>query len=522
VRYEALRHLPSDGDALELAHQEPAVISYDERLADTERLPTSVEPRDGHFAAFQELLSYVQGALPTALPNAQLTPGEKEKLLDDLEPCYGLFAEQEQSKLLDDYFLRTHHVEDVNSSRVVLILGGKGSGKTALFSYLTEKSGAIAVHGPRFGFGPDLLCALQDTAEQRMDVFWRLYMLSRLPPPLLVSGPLVAESVSLLQRLPVAPSLLGDFQRQLNAAELALQVDHTWKALDKGMEQDRKRLVLCLDGLDAAFKADAKRRERALVSLFTAWQATFATLRCVELKVFLRVDLWERLSFPEKSHFRGKEMKLAWDTQNLWRLVLKRAIAAPEFGHWCEKPIAPVSLTERSVELAGENELYPYLDRLFEHHIWAGKNSLSRNWIRRRLADAKDTIYPRDLLCLFQDAIRTERERLRKGSRTSENAVISRESLSAALPPTSRQRVDAVREEYPELGNVLELLRGLPASGDLKGLTADIAAKAPGGMTADTAIDLLSEASVLRIHEGTYVVPDLYRHGLEMRRFGPK
>ena len=30
-------------------------------------------------------------------------------------------------------------------------------------------------------------------------------------------------------------------------------------------------------------------------------------------------------------------------------------------------------MTERSVEATGETDLFPYLDRLFEHHIWAGK-----------------------------------------------------------------------------------------------------------------------------------------------------
>ena len=168
-----------------------------------------------------------------------------------------------------------------------------------------------------------------------------------------------------------------------------------------------------------------------------------------------------------------------------------------------------------AIETAGERDLHPVLDRLFEHHIWAGKNSLSRNWILRRLEDAREAVYPRDLICLLQEAIPSERERLREGQRIAEDAVLSRQSLSDALDPTSRQRVDAVREEFPELVDTLEKLRGLNASGPIDKL------KERG--VAPSMIELLTEAGVLSLNQlGEYAVPDLYRHGLDMPRMGPR
>jgi hypothetical protein len=191
---------------------------------------------------------------------------------------------------------------------------------------------------------------------------------------------------------------------------------------------------------------------------------------------------------------------------------MKRALNSKNFQDWCSKAVAMPELTADAVETAGELALHPYLDRLFDHHIWTGKNSLSRNWILRRLADAKGVIYPRDLICLIRESLEKECDRISESLRLSEVAVISRQSLPEALAPTSRQRVDAVREEYPDLGAVLERMRGIDARGEIENLRQRIE---------DNALNLLSDAGAVRLEDGNYVVPDLYRHGLDMPRKGP-
>ena len=104
-------------------------------------------------------------------------------------------------------------------------------------------------------------------------------------------------------------------------------------------------MTFCLDGLDTAFKGDTERRKRGLAELFTAWQSTFAALTAVQIKVFLRSDLWQSLSFPEKSHFRGKELRLTWDRRDLWRMVTKRALSSPRFSEWWQRP--PIARAQR-------------------------------------------------------------------------------------------------------------------------------------------------------------------------------
>lgn len=511
VRYDALGSPEEiDEEVQDRSHQDAAVISFDESLADLESLPTSEEPSSRQFVAFDDVISYVRDSLPPPVPKNSLVPSEKKGILDELCPRFELFAEQDAK--LKSLFLRTRHVEELREPRVVLVLGGKGSGKSALFSYATAQENMMAVHGPGVGLGADLLSSIQD-AIPSLDPFWRVYALSAVPSHNVVSDADIRAAAALIPRLRAEPLLKDGLVRFLRLEDIELRLLNAWRELDRHLAEQRSQVILCLDGLDVAFKADTKRRERGLVDLFTAWQSAFSAQPNISLKIFLRADLWQSLSFPEKSHLRSREMKLTWEDRNLWRLVVKRAIDSPRFEEWLNRsPVMP-ALTPGAVETAGEPALHPYLDRLFDRHIWKGKNSLSRNWLLRRLADARGVIYPRDLICLLREALGNEANRIGEGSRVSEDSVVSRQSLSEALAPTSIQRVDALREEYPELVGALERMRGMDAAGRIDNLKSNVG---------DNDLNLLSEAGVVKLkEEGDYVVPDLYRHGLEMPRKGP-
>ena len=151
VRYDAIgRPENLRGELQDTVRQEQAaVIGYDDRLADLECLPTEQEPRQNHFAAFSEVINYVSGAIPPPRPRTKLDPDTKSRVLEELTLGFNPIAEQDKL-LLTSLFLRTQHVQHLRDPRVVLVTGGKGSGKTALFSYATTmEGGALAVHGPQ-------------------------------------------------------------------------------------------------------------------------------------------------------------------------------------------------------------------------------------------------------------------------------------------------------------------------------------------------------------------------------------
>jgi cellulose biosynthesis protein BcsQ len=528
VRYDALdRPDLRDEENAARIEQSPAVISYDPVVAELERLETSVEPPDIEAAVYEDLLGYVRQCVPERSrlgSPADLDVRAKQELLAEMRPLFEQFAEAEDK--LDRYFLRSTHLDRLHAPSSVVILGGKGSGKTALFTYALGRAESNVVHRAVHGkqgsmLAPDQLSELGRRVTA-MDVFWRIYALAQTEMP--ATGATAEAAVSAVRRMLSGGGDLDEAAAVLNDPGLPIEIDKAWSQVDDSLGASGQRLVLYLDSLDTAFKADLVARRGGLEHLFIAWQATFARLRHVQIKVFLRTDLWDSLSFPEKSHVRTRTMPLNWDQGSLWRLVLKRALAASSFAPTCrESGVDPV-LTTESVEVAGDAALNAHLDVLFEQRIWTGKNSLSRNWIMRRLADAKSRVFPRDVLCLLAIAMEEEERRVRDGQRTAGDAVLSRESLARALPPTSAQRVDAVREEYPELVDILQSLQGLPANGSLEALRKHLSAPpAPGDVQP---LDALEKAGVIRLDkyasdEPSYAVPALYLHGLNMTRPGP-
>ncbi len=532
VRFDALGRPPLDNqETLDAVEQPVAMISYDSGLADLDAL-SAADVGDEVESVFEDVTVYLNEALPPALldaptPRLQLDPkSEKPMLLEELLHRFpSPIAEQENDP---DLFLATEYVQAVRDGSDVLILGGKGSGKTALFRHLTTSGPAagiecLAVHG--FGtvqLQMDVLSAMVDAGLQ-MDAVWRLYALAQYPHPL----SLPTTDTRLAGALQEIRSVIRNEVRfdpsgsALRASELPQLAHEAWANVDASLKNRDTRLLLLIDGLDAPFKGDPERRSKAVSQLFVGWQATFSMLRNVTLKVFLRTDLWQGLSFPEKSHLQPLQVELKWEPRTLWQLLVKRALGSKRFGSWCERSHLQPRISLDGVEAAAERALVPYLDALFEERIWAGKNSLSRNWLLRRLTDARDMRYPRDVLTLIRCALQGEQERLRENKRIALDSAASRESLAGALAQTSQQRVDAVKEEYPELVEVLQRLRGQNAQGRFDVLRDYLAAR-PSSRAAQE-VEWLQRAGVMKVQEkGEYSVPDLYVPGLGMKRPGPK
>jgi hypothetical protein len=379
----------------------------------------------------------------------------------------------------------------------------------------------VAVHGGQWDeqLSMDVLSDMVE-ADLDLDVVWRAYALSRLSRMPSNVPQQARDAAAEIGRITRREANFDRGSTLLHVPGLGSEVDAAWEAVENDLSSRGEYLVLFLDGLDTPFKGSLARRRAGLSQLFIAWRATFERLRHVQLKVFLRTDLWHDLSFPEKSHVNARSIELKWEPHMLWQMLLKRALRSSSFAQSCEQRGILPMLCWMDVEDAADATLLSYLDALLEQRIWTQKTALSRNWITRRLKDARDILYPRDALWLLRSALGIEIERLRSGRRTSTDAAVSREALAAALVPTSEQRVQAVREESPELVDVLEWLNGFNAQGQLDDLRVQLA-KRPGSNPAED-LERLQRTGVLRVTEGEYSVPGLYVPGLKLKRPGPK
>ena len=530
VRYEALdRPLLNDPEKLDAVEQPRVHVPYEASLADGDDLRLERAPDKEELRLYEGLIQLLNDVIPQRpLASSPVVPaleiGAKRGLVDDLLLQFPPPVAEQEADV--QAFLRTRHISAVRDPTKVLILGGKGSGKTALFRYcLGAPSSAttrhVAVHGGQGEqqLGMDVLSDMVEVGLE-LDVVWRVYALSRLSQ---LPGDVpqrARDAAAEVGRITRRETSFDRGSTLLHGPGLGSEVDAAWQAIENDLSSRGEYLVLFLDGLDTPFKGSLERRRSGLSQLFIAWRATFERLRHVQLKVFLRTDLWHELSFPEMSHVKARSIELKWEPHQLWQLLLKRALRSSRFARSCDERGLLPALRWEDVEDAAEPTLLSYLDALLEQRIWTQKTALSRNWITRRLKDAKDILYPRDALWLLRSALGNEVERLRSGRRTSTDAAVSREALAAALVPTSEQRVQAVREESPELVDVLEWLNGFNAQGHFDDLRAHLA-KRPGSNPAED-LERLQRTGVLRVTEGEYSVPGLYVPGLKLKRPGPK
>ncbi len=148
--------------------------------------------------------------------------------------------------------------------------------------------------------------------------------------------------------------------------------------------------------------------------------------------------------------------------------------------------------------------------------MWVAETAFPRNWIWNRLADAKGDHAPRYLRQRFREALSWERKEQKRSPYA--RIVIRPRALIESLGPVSREAVEAIREEFPELGLLLDQLSRLGrtplAAPDLRDLTRNV-------------LGLGREVGLLGVYEETegaidrYMVPELYRLGLGLRRKGP-
>jgi MinD-like ATPase involved in chromosome partitioning or flagellar assembly len=470
-------------------------------------------------APYQQISDWVLQLVPEASP-VDGPPGDKSALLAELSFDTG--TAETQDSLLED-FVETEQVRRAASSRVPLIVGRKGTGKTALFRWLAESpsDAAVVVAAPNQYRGRPAW-SLGDQGYDAVDVtlnesgrdwaaFWLVHMC-------------LAVEASLRNRYSDLPALPEGFRAYqpgdtelaiVSSAATALQAvsaglvaaDWLQRANDVLLHEHR----LLFDGLDTAFGSGptGKERRAVAVSALLAVQAELGVrVPRLPFKVMLRHDVWESLRLENKSHFFGLQLQLKWeDRAEYYKVVLKRANRSAAF---------------RSMTDVGAGEVTGWTDSdvsrawavLISERMKGEQTAFTWNWVWNRLGDGNGDHSPRTLLALFSEALVQERrEHLRN---PYERSVIRPRLLVPSLGAVSEAALAAlVNEEFPELQAVADALRAhgrTPLSVTELGVT-------------DELIEVAVDAGLVYLREdvaGRSVrVPDLYRHALGVTRPGP-
>jgi hypothetical protein len=302
------------------------------------------------------------------------------------------------------------------------------------------------------------------------------------------------------------------------ATDRGLACVFTFDALDRAAN-DWDPLALLVGGL-LSLALDVSRRNRSL-----------------RLKIFLRPDLESDAAkgFPDASKLRGYREELHWDRTDLYRLALKRMVGHPTAG------VGMKSYLERDTGEGAFEHIRGLgwtptarLDEAVQERVMArlaGKymganprNGATYKWIPNHLADALRLVSPRSFLV----ALRTAAAWMRSRPTGSRDRLLTPASLEEGVRAASLQRVEELAEDFPWVQEVDRRLKGLlvpAAEGEVisRLKRCELSPPQKGLRSTDprSMLDQLVALGVfLRDPDGRCNVPDLYRVAMDMKRRG--
>lgn len=441
----------------------------------------------------------------------------------------------------------------VLDDRVVLVLGDRGVGKSALFHFLQTPAGASLVgldekdRASRrrwiVGFsetGMDHAApsAIEELArgsasvEETIRRFWLGHLIGRIAA---AGGEGVPEPPAFVTAWRERPSEPRHWLSELeDPARYVPWLDQ----LERNLTAQDRTLVVTYDHLDKIGVRNRDIRRRVLPPLLALWLSQSNRYRHVRAKLFLRPDLFDEsvANTSDVSKLLSRSEKLRWSVSALYRLLIRHLAIHPRLRGWMTSGKWKIPLTEhdalgwmppQDLPEEGTTSQHTLMAHLVGERMGSGLDprvGYSWTWVPNHLKDAKGVIAPRSMLTLFKSAASRA---LNETPRGQYMRVLAPDELKEGLRETSTQRVIEVQEEHPVIlrlaqlkdvripapvGAVIDALARIPADGD-----DDF------GTAGSRALDELARLGVLdRLPKDRIDIPDIYRLKFRIERKGQK
>jgi hypothetical protein len=436
---------------------------------------------------------------------------------------------------------------------VVLILGERGAGKSALFRSVLE---------------PSLLHAIVRTTRNP-----RLAALDLSKTTWVAGYPIETE-------FPDAPGLQRLLRRDPGAAQnlwFAYLVRRVWDRLDSRAQQSLSGIhgpqggeveavcsayakaesepVLAIDRLDKSLRDenawvfitydeldllggfDWEAMAVAISSLVSFWASYSRRWQRVRAKIFLRTDLFRRYGQvigADLIKLAANRAELTWSDRDLYAMLVKRiANTSGALADYCrdaklgfsDDPVLGLIPTITSAEQAR-----PLIERMAGPYMGANvKKGRTFYWLLDHVRDGNDRATPRSLVRLVEKAAVEEIN----SPRATHNRLLDSSSLRWALDAVSQDHVvEVMTHELPWIAGLRDRVKGSQVPIESRELEKRLRKNwdstwFPGGSLrppvgdADDLVDFLVELGVLFERSDERLdVPDLFLAGLELKRKG--
>ena len=457
----------------------------------------------------------------------------------------------EHDENLASYFVPTVPLSDFLDDRYDIILGAKGSGKSAILRVVSEKQAQY----PQLD-DVELLVAIEHTGEpafkrafehlkvdeireQQLVDAWKSYLLNlafdalEKQPQTKLGRSVLKEAESSGLRFRTARSkekVWWSLLRFLNPqnftigpegihAEFPDAPPQFWtdsqKVVDfpdllKGcadaFKDVGKRCWLLVDRLDAAFLEPTIERV-ALRAMLTAYK-DFMGQKYIRPKLFFRTDLFGLVvndaGFRELTHINDRSSPpISWDTDKLLHMIMERFAfndSVCEFVGLEKAGFADPELRESAFYL------------LFPKQVDVGPRKPDTwSWMCSRIRDGNSTRTPRDLHALVKHAVTAQREDLAIGRGDPNEPLIGSAAIKVGLRRLSNEKVKStLLAENHDLADAIKAFHKQKAEQNEESLSNLL------GRDWESKAERLVRIGFLERTGSTWKVPMLYRDGLEI------
>lgn len=421
---------------------------------------------------------------------------DRDQILRDLD--FGR-VDAESSSELDRRFVRTGDFDRFLGRDVQVVIGAKGTGKSALFELFAKypeaarKLAGKATDDVIVVTGMGLLdiheLAMGDANEfrdaGRYDRLWRLYIALKAALALedyrdFSRGPVVellkaTGTVADRRLLPIlrglwrslvsgnAPSSVKlsaaaggvEFVTQrgrVDVSAVLADVEHIAHSIGR-------RIWILFDKVDE-FATDRKQRNEMVEGLLTQGRQIRSEFGRIQTRVFIRTDIWNALDMTNKSHLLDKKVELSWSADQLALLLIKGALTSRAVRLYLEPDIADDLVN--GIDRMPRFRLLRALSALLPDKVYPGEHEADiLNWIAERVTDGHGTALPRETILLGNHS---RDEQLAIGgaqpSTSGRSSLISREAIRRAFRRVSEDRCASYFGEFPDLRPYLDQFAG--------------------------------------------------------------
>jgi hypothetical protein len=471
----------------------------------------------------------------------------------------------EFDRALERYFVETALFRDFVADRYDIVSGDKGTGKTAIFRFVTEHRRdydelrdiellpAFNVVGQPVFFE---LTRSPVLTEGEYNSLWKAYILSvagnyliemlgtegrlkEVEEILSLSGLKVGDyrpesifqrlkttfkgflkpkavegSVSVLETgLPVVTGkVVPDYGEEVEGGNI-IPHDYALSRLQDALEELGLTVWVVFDRLDEAFQGAPDHEVPALRALLRVY-LDLNHLERVRVKLFIRNDLFSRITtggFVNLTHVNARRLHLSWSPEDLLDLLTRRVLDNSTV-------VEAVGLDDPSSIDNDEARLELLEHRIFRDQVDPGQRKPTTwNWILSRIRDGQDIRPPRNLIDLVDFAREAQlREDEREKAEWQGPPLIDRDAIKRGLSRLSAARLeDTLMAEYPNLQVYFDQFRGAKAEHNRDSLAEQLGLLAPD---LDAAVDGLTTSGFLERTGATWKVRCCTATGLGSRR----